>query len=131
MGLSPRAIPPDGPYEKMNTKSLHTPGAIRASRAIQAQVGIPGITASLAAIIDHETAALELLETLKTARAAVYEFTRAALIDAGNSRPGSGILALDNPVILEIDNVIRRIDPTCAEVVTGDNGRAAIAKAQS
>lgn len=41
-----------------------TPGAIRAARAIQAQTGIPGITESLAAIIDKETAAPELLEAL-------------------------------------------------------------------
>jgi len=80
----------------------YSAGAIRAARAIQAQVGIPGIIGSLAGIIDHETgadaAALALERTqadLATARIQLENLARelVAFANANNSINLSGHLA--------------------------------------
>lgn len=76
------------------------------------------------ALVKQANTSTVLVDALKTARAAVYEFTRSALIDAGNSRPGSGLLAHNNPVILEIDAALELADPNCDELVCAKKCRA-------
>ena len=54
-----------------------------------------------------------LVDVLKTAHAAIFEFTRSSLIDAGHSRThDTGKLARENPVLVEIREALAAVGET-------------------